>query len=58
MTDFELVFTLAASILASRVAPRWAQYDLVPWVRWLQGNAIPDGTDSSKYLKHLKKYGL
>ena len=57
MPNFEWVVTFAAAVLAERVAFRWAKYDLVPWIRWLQGNEIP-GDHAAEYLKYLRKYGM
>ena len=45
MSTFEMVLTLVASVMADRLAFRWAKADLTPWVRWLQGDYTIESYD-------------
>lgn len=58
MSNFELIVTLASGVLAERVAFRWAKCDLVPFVRWLQGNNLRDNSPLANYMKYLRSHGL
>ena len=58
MSNFEMIVTLASGVLAERVAFRWAKYDLVPFVRWLQGSNLRDNSPLANYMKYLRKHGL